>query len=177
MSQTTLEIPQGVPSDGTVRVDFIPAGGIADGGLAALLAEVQAATAEMIGCHMFGIGMGANTERKEKRRLCSKYKYELLGATTYTIDALQYIYDVQNDGSEANRAYEALSSDGDASGYLVVRWGMDAAEPLAEGQIVDIFAVRLGVQVKMAPEENDELQVTQEVVVQNQRIDYVLPAA
>lgn len=173
MTVATLNLPPGVPSDGTVRVDFIPDGGIANIS-AATLAELTAATAEMIGCHMFGLGMGATTERKEKRRLCSAVKYELLGATTYTIEALSYIYDVQNPGSESNRAYEALTPL--TSGTLVVRWGMDAAVPLAASQVVDLFPVRLGLQIKQSPEENDELTVSQEVTVGNPVIDYVIPA-
>lgn len=173
MSVQTLNIPEGVPSDGTVRVDFVPT--LADY-TASTLAALTGATAEMIGCHMFGIGMGANTERKEKRRLCSKNKYELLGATTYTIDALNYIYDVQNPESDTNAAYAALAPR--TTGFLVIRWGIDAATPLAEDQVVDIFPVRLGQQIKQAPEENDELTVSQEVVVIGDPvIDYVIPAA
>lgn len=173
MSVQTLNIPEGVPSDGTVRVDFVPT--LTDP-LAATLAELTGATAEMIGCHLFGIGMGANTERKEKRRLCSRNKYELLGATTYTIDALNYVYDVQNPESHTNAAYAALVPR--TTGFLVVRWGIDAGEPLAEGQVVDIFPIRLGQRIKQAPEENDELTVSQEVVVIGDPVeDYVIPAA
>ena len=44
MTVATLNLPPGVPSDGTVRVDFIPDGGIANI-KAATLAELTAATA------------------------------------------------------------------------------------------------------------------------------------
>lgn len=175
MTVATLNIPEGVPSDGTVRVDFVPTAGIADWP-EPTLAEVTGATAEMIGCHMFAIGTGANIERKEKKRLCSKTKYELLGATTYTVDALQYVYDVQNPESDTNAAYAALTPF--TTGYLIIRWGLDAATPLEGTQVVDILPVRLGPQIKMTPEENDELTVSQEVsVIGEPLIDYVLPAA
>ena len=175
MTVATLNIPEGVPSDGTVRVDFVPTAGIVDPA-AATLTELTGATAEMIGCHLFGIGMGATTERKEKKRLCAKAKYELLGATTYTIEALQYIYDVQNPSSDANAAYAALVPH--STGYLVVRWGIDAAEDLKASQVVDIYPVRLGPQIKQAPEENDELTVSQEVaVIGDPVIDYEIPSS
>lgn len=175
MTVATLNIPEGVPSDGTVRVDFVPDGGIA-AWPEATLTELTGATAEMIGCHLFGIGMGATIDRKEKRRLCSRTKYELLGSTTYTIEDLNYVYDVQNPESDTNAAYAALAPF--TTGYLVVRWGLDAALPLAAAQVVDIFPVRLGPQIKQAPEENDELTVSQAVsVVGEPVIDYAIPAA
>ena len=175
MTVTTLNIPAGVPSDGNVRVDFIPSGGFADY-MAATFEELTAATAEMIGCHLFGLGQGATIDRKEKRRLCSKYKYELLGSTTYTIEDLQYVYDVQNPESDTNAAYAALTPF--TEGYLVVRWGIDAGTAIQAGQVVDILPVRLGPQIKLAPEENDELQVSQAVSVTGApNIDYEVPAA
>lgn len=175
MTVTTLNIPAGVPSDGNVRVDFIPAGGFADP-TAATLAELTAATAEMISCHLFAINQSATTDRKEKRRLCSKYKYELLGSTTYTIEDLNYVYDVQNPESDTNAAYAALVPF--TEGYLVIRWGIDAGTAIEAGQVVDILPVRLGPQIKQAPEENDELTVSQAVSVTGTPvIDYEVPAA
>ena len=174
MTVQTLNIPEGIPSDGTVRVDFVPTAGIADPN-AATLSELTGATAEMIGCHLFGIGTGADTERKEKKRLCQKNKYELLGATKYRIDALNYVYDVQNPESDTNAAYAALTPF--STGYLVVRWGIDAATDLTAGHVVDIFPVRLGPQIKQTPEENDELTVRQEVsVIGDPVIDYEIAA-
>lgn len=175
MTVTTLNIPSGVPSDGNVRVDFFPSGAFEDY-TEATLAELTDAAAEMIGVHMFGLGQGATTDRKEKRRLSSKVKYELLGSTTYTIEDLTYVYDVQNPESETNAAYAALTPH--TEGFLAVRWGIDAATGLEAGQVVDILPVRLGAQIKQAPEENDELVVSQPVsVIGTPCIDYTIPAA
>lgn len=176
MTVATLNIPPGTPSDGTVACWFVPEGGLVDY-TAPTVVEVSATTAQALAAHLFGLGQGGTTARKEKRRLGSKYNYEILGATTYTIEDLSYVYDVQNPTSETHAAYTALVPF--TTGHLVVRWGIDAAEPPAEGDVVDVIPVRFGPQIKQQPEENDELTVSQAVsVIGTPAVDVTLaPAA
>jgi len=174
VSVQTLNIPPGVPSDGNVRVDFVPDGGLADY-TAPSAAEVAAATAQNLSCHLFGIGENATEERKEKRRLCSVQKYELLGSTAYTIDDLSYVYDVQNPESLTHEAYAALVPG--TTGFLVIRWGIASGVAPAAAQVVDVYPVRLGAQRKQAPEENDELTTLQSLVVTGDKVTDVELAA
>ena len=175
MTVTTLNIPPGIPSDGNVRVDFVPSGGFVDY-TAPTVAEVTGATAQHLTCHIFPVAPSGAVERKEKRRMCSKEKYELIGGTTYTIDDVQYVYDIQDETSDTHAAYAALTPG--ITGYLVFRWGMDVATDPAAGQIVDVFPVRLGPQNKMPPEENDELMVSQPVgIIGSPALDVALAGA
>lgn len=162
MTVATLNIPPGVPSDGTVAVWFVPEGGLANYQTPAAT-EVSAVTAQALAAHLFGIGQGGETARKEKRRLGSKVNYEILGSTTYTIEDLSYVYDVQNPTSETHAAYTALVPF--TKGHFVVRWGVDAAEDPAVGDVVDVIPVRFGPQIKQQPEETDELTVSQAVSI------------
>lgn len=174
MSIPTLGIPQGISSDGTIRADWVPEGGFADPSNPSA-AEVMAASAQNLSCHLFSVGVGATEARKEKRRLCSKQAYELLGATTWTIEDLEYVYDVQNPDSDTHQAYAALIPG--SRGFLVLRYGMDAMEDPESGHVVDIVPARLGAQRKQPPVENDELTVMQSVVVTSDIIQDVELAA
>lgn len=164
MTVTTLNIPPGVPSDGTVSAYFVPAAGLA-AYKAPKATEVNAATAQNLSCHVFSVGLDATEQRNRKRRLCSKQSYEILGATEWTIEDLSYVYDVQNPTSLTHEAYAALVPG--TEGFLVLRYGIDAVEEpeVAVGDVVDVVPVRLGVQRKQAPAENDELTTMQSLVV------------
>lgn len=176
MSIPTLGIPQGVSSDGMIRADWVPEGGFADPNNPTVT-EVLAASATNLSCHLFSVGVGATEARKEKRRLCSKQAYELLGATTWTIEDLEYVYDVQNPESDTHKAYAALVPG--SRGFLVLRYGKDSMTDPEAGDIVDIVPSRLGAQRKQPPVENDELTVMQSVVVTDEIIQDVelAPAA
>lgn len=162
MTVATLNIPPGIPSDGTVRVDFVPAGGFEDY-TTPTVAEVTGATAQHLTCHIFPVAPTGTVQRNTKRRMCSKQAYEILGSTEYTVEDIRYVYDVQNPESYTHEAYAALVPG--IEGYLVFRWGIDVgADPEAE-QVVDVFPVRLGPQIKLPPEENDELMTSQSVAI------------
>lgn len=178
MSVTILEIPRGVPSDGTVKVAFVPDGGFADY-TAPTLAELQAAGVTDISCLLMQDGFGEDAEEgtNTDRRMCSKEAYTLGGTVTWTIQDLRYVYDVQNPESPTNEAYAALTPG--TRGFIVARWGKDASVDFAGGDIVDVFPVELGVQRKQTPEANSELKVLQRPrVIGNKASDVALaPAA
>lgn len=159
-----LTIPPGVDAQGSVLVKFVPE-------LTApadpTVAEVTAATAIDLSCYLTkeGFKPGAETDKWKDERLCTKNVFEQDGATTYKIEALEYIYDPQEPESLSNKAYAALPRG--TSGYLVVRWGKDIENnpELAVGDIVDVWPVTVGNRVKQPPEENSKLKVQQEVSV------------
>lgn len=173
MSIAALDIPQGVSSDGTVSALYVP------GGLASTtppsLAAATGNGSQDLSCYIFAFGEGADQATKQKRRLCQKQSYTLLGPVTPTIDEIQYVYDVQNPDSETHAAYAALVPH--STGHLIVRWGIDSSVPWAVGDIVDIYPVRLGVQRKLTPEENDELMVAQQIAVIGNKVTDVALAA
>lgn len=178
MSVTILEIPPGIPSDGTVKVAWVPDGGFADY-TAPTLAELQVAGVTDLSCLLMQDGFGEEAEEgtNTDRRLCSKQAYTLGGTVTWTIQDLRYVYDVQNPESPTNAAYAALAPG--TKGFLVARWGKDAAVDFAGGDVIDVFPAELGVQRKQAPEANSELKVLQRPRVTGNKVTDVtlLPAA
>ena len=153
-----LNIPTGVTSNGTVQVHWVPT--LTDPN-APSLAELGAAGALDISCYLTadGLSLSADETTTTNRRLCSKQEYTIGGTITWSIGALRYVWDPQGLYADTHNAYEALVPG--TAGYLVVRWGKDAEEPLAAGDVVDVFAVTLGEQVPQTPEANSELYVTQ----------------
>ena len=153
-----LNIPTGVTSNGTVQVHWVPT--LADPN-APTTAEISGTGSLDISCYLTadGLSLSADEATSTSRRLCSKQEYTLGGTITWSIAALRYVWDPQGLYTDTHDAYEALVPG--TSGYLVVRWGKDAEEPLAAGDVVDVFAVTLGEQVPQTPEANSELYVTQ----------------
>ena len=162
MSVQTLNIPPGIPSDGTARVDFVPAEGFANYHEPSV-AEVSGATAQHLTCHIFPVAPTGTVQRNTKRRMCSKQAYEILGSTEYTGEDIRYVYDGQNPAGDTHEAYAALVPG--TEGFLVFRWGIDVSEDPEAAQVVDVFPVRLGPQIKLPPEENDELMTSQSVAI------------
>lgn len=175
MTVTSLNIPQGVPSNGMVRVDFAPEGTFADRANPTL-AELNSPTVVHVTCHVFPFAPQGSVTRTEKRRMCSVQAYEILGATAYTIEDITYVYDVQDPESVTNEAYAAMVPG--TTGDLVFRWGVAVGEDHVADELLDLFPVRLGPQNKMPPEADDELIVSQPVaVVGNAIVDVALAAA
>lgn len=158
MSIAALELPPGIPSDGTVKVAFVPDGGFAN---YQVPTPAEVIAGQELSCHLMqdGYGESADEGTNTDRRLCSKEAYTIGGSVTWTITDLRYVYDVQNPDSLTHEAYAALAPG--TKGYLVARWGKDAAEPWAAGDVVDVYPVQLGVQRKQTPEANSELKVLQ----------------
>lgn len=160
MTAITLDIPPGVPSDGTVKVAFVPDGGFDDYRTPGLTEIIATGVTDLSALLMAdGFGENADEGTNTDRRLASRQAYTLGGTVTWSIQDLRYVYDVQNPDSPTNAAYAALAPG--SRGYLVARWGKNAAEDFAEGDVVDVFRVELGVQRKQAPEANSELKVLQ----------------
>lgn len=155
-----LAIPTGVSSNGTVTVTWVPT--LADPA-APTVAEITAGTD--ISCYLTTTGLGLSVDQTTTtaRRLCSKDDYTIGGSKTWTLSDLQYVWDPQSLYTDTNDAYVALAPD--SVGYLVIRWGKDAEEAAAAGDVVDVFSVTLQDQIPQTPEANSELYVNQPVIV------------
>jgi hypothetical protein len=163
-------IPPGVPSDGYVKVQWVPTFADAE---APTLTEMNNASALELSCYLTRDGFQPNAEEQisTDERLCSKEITETLGKIKWSIDDLTYIYDAQDPSGLSNEAYAALVER--AEGHLVVAWGKDADEAWAVGDIVDVYQVVLGARRKQAPETNSTLKVKQKPHVQTRAAEDV----
>lgn len=152
--------PQGVPSDGMIKVAFVAS--LATVG-AVTTAELEAATSVDATCYLTSFTPNAEAQAIEDRRLCSKQVFEDFGTVTYTIGDITYVYDTQDAAGDSNKLYAALPTG--VEGYLVVGWGKDADDDWAIADVVDIYPVKMGPRVKQPPEANSKLKVVQKPFV------------
>lgn len=143
--------PDGVQAEGNVKVAF-----------AATLANPAAPTAaECTGAtDLSGYIKGgtftptADQSTGDDRRLASRETYQVLGRVTRGFDDVQYVYDPQNVTPSENVAYTTLVEG--VTGFIIVRWGIDADTAFAATQKVDVIPIECGAQRKVGPAENDE---------------------
>lgn len=169
----TLVIPPGVSADGSVKVQFVTT--LADPAAPKLATEINAVSSVEASCLLTKDGFTPNAETSEAsdERLCSKQLFEDYGTVTYTLEELTYIYDVQNPASDSNALYAAVPEG--TLGNLIVRWGQDADEDWAVGDVVDVYPVKMGPQIKQPPETNSKLKVKQKpFVVGNVQTDVLV---
>lgn len=154
------EFPVGVPSDGMIKVAFVPSLAV-EGEVA--LSELTAGTAVDATCYLTSFTPTADAQPVEDFRLCSKQVYEDFGSVTYSIGDITYVYDTQNPAEADHKLYAALPTG--TRGNLIVAWGKDADDAWAAGDVVDIYPVKMGPRVKQAPERNSKLKVSQKPFV------------
>jgi hypothetical protein len=155
--------PTGVPADGNVKVVWVAT--IAAQG-APTAAELTAGTTLDITCGVVGGGFttAADTTTTKDIRLCSRQVFEDVGDIAYSIEAIEYIITPQDVGASGeNKIMRTLAPN--TSGYIVVRWGMAFETAMAAAQIVDVYHVTLGPQVKQPPERNSKLRAKQKPYV------------
>jgi hypothetical protein len=152
------EFAQGsVPSDGNVKLWFVPTG---EGGTAVdplSVATLTAPTTKAITYSLTPDGWAHTTTENviEDGRLALKQMLELPGNVTDALE-ITYVY-----GAEDDVANIALAEG--ARGYIVARYAVDNAEEPTTGQKVDVFTVRAGVQRKNAPTANGVLTKSQKL--------------
>src|SRR5690606_10715017 len=114
-----------------------------------------------ISCYLTadGLSLSADQTTTTNRRLCSKQEYTIGGTITWSIGALRYVWDPQGPYTDTHAAYEALTPD--SSGYLVVRWGMDAETGLAGDDVGAGLRGTLGEEAPLPPGASPGLYVTQ----------------
>lgn len=158
---STTSVPPGFVADATLRVWFVTT--LADPA-APTLAEINATTSIDATCFFTnGFDPDATSATISDDRLCLKVVLEDKGSTTWTMNELNYIFDVQNPLSVSNKLYAALKEN--TSGFFVGRYGMDVDEDPSAGDIVDVIPVKMGTQVKLPPERNTKGRVKQKPFV------------
>lgn len=157
----TVTIPDSVLAEGNVKAVFVPT-----------LATVSAATLNAgtdISCYLMPDwdGPTASQNTGDSRRFCSRETFQRLGRKTWTIPPLVYTYDPQTAAGVPNEVYDALTEGNE--GFLVVGYGIDPADAFVATDLVDVFPVECGVQVKNArgADEFAPLTVTQTLAVTN----------
>lgn len=164
----TVSIPESVTAEGNVKAVFTTA--IVPPLTTPTPTELNGATAVDISCYLMPDwdGPTATQNTGEDRRFCSRETFTRLGRNQWEISPLVYTYlpqELGTPGDAANEVYEALPPD--TTGYLVVSYGKDPSTAFAAGDIVDVFPVEAGVQVKQArgTDEFAPLTVTQALAV------------
>lgn len=160
----SVEIPESVLAEGNVKIVFVPTlASQTAPSIAVLNAGVD------VSCFLMPDwdGPTATQNTGDSRRFCSRETFQRLGRKTWTIPPLVYTYVPQEAGGDGNEAYDALAEGNE--GFLVVGYGVDPADPFAVADLVDVFPVECGVQVKGArgSDEFAPLTVTQTLAVTN----------
>lgn len=169
-----LTIPPGVDANGRRNALFIPT--------STLSAATLTSTAIELICYLSKgtLGMSAETERGTDDRECTTVSAEVLGNTSYSFNDLEYVYEPQDAAgtSVTNKAYNNLTPL--TNGFLILRNGIVADTALAAGQVVDVFPITLGPQIRKSPDGSnpaEKLKITQSVIVgQGVLFDQVLAA-
>ena len=161
----TVTIPESITAEGNVKAAFVAA--IAD------LDEptpTEANGGVDISCYLMPDWEGptATQNTGEDRRFCSRETFTRLGRNQWEISPLVYTYlpqELGTPGNAANDVYEALTPD--TTGFLVIAYGKDPSAAFAADDIVDVFPIEAGVQVKQAvgTDEFAPLTVTQALAV------------
>ena len=156
-----IEIPS-IPADGNKLVLVVPA--IADVD-APTIAELTAASVVDISCYLTGDGWSPSKEQASiaDERLCSTETFERPGRKTRGLE-VTYI-DNTNSPYEAefNKAVDTLVEGTDH--YIVTRRGLPYEQPLAAGQIVEIWPVTAGEQREVPEEANSVTRTIQKLFV------------
>lgn len=150
----SASFPTGVPANGNVKVSWV-----------ATIADMTAPTATALNagvditCGIVGGGFtpGATVNTSQDIRLCSRQVFDSVGDTAYTIDDIEFIVTPQDvSPTGENKIGRTLAAN--TTGYIVVRWGAPYEDAYAADDVVDVYHVTLGPQVKQAPERNSTLR-------------------
>lgn len=111
------------------------------------VAALTGAGGETISCFVYGGRLGTAVETNRgpaPRRACDDSEREIDGATKYTMEPLQILYDPQGDPEDTNNAARSALAEG-STVYLIERLGLSAKNVAwAVGQKVVVHHVRLG---------------------------------
>jgi hypothetical protein len=149
-------IPASMPSDGTLKVAFVPA-------FTGKLTELKAASAKELSCYLTAFAPGTDEATVTDSRLCSKQDFEQPGKVTESLEVTYVFNTIVPDDDVARTTLKQ-----GVIGFLVLRWGLDVDDEWAVGQEVDYYPIRAGVQRKMAPEANSVHKIGQKTFVRGE---------
>lgn len=156
-------VPTSIPADGSLKVLWVPT--IADPS-EPTITEVEALTAVDLSCYITADGWTPATDEQVSTddRLCSRQTFERVGRFTDTL-SVTYVFQGQEPDAEDNKAQATLRHK--ELGYVIARWGMDYEPDIEIGDIVDVYVVECGVQVKQAPEANGRQKIMQKLFIRS----------
>lgn len=149
------DIPESMPSDGTLKVTYVP---VFDSSTATL----EGVTAIDLSCYLTQDGFDPTTDEATvvDSRLCSKQDFEQPGRVTESL-MLMYVFNTIDEDQDDARQTLAQGT----SGFIVVRWGLDFDVAYATGQEVDAYPIKTGVQRKQKPEQNSVHKIQQKAFI------------
>lgn len=158
-----MATPTSIPADGNVKAAFVAT--IADP-TAPTASELTAAGVVDLSLYLTGDGFQPATDQGAVTdpRFASVQVFEQPGRETDTLQ-LMYVYQGQSIAATDNKAHSTLAKN--TTGYVVMRWGGDYSAAFAASDVVDVWPVKCGVQMKMAPEGQgtDVLKISQKMFV------------
>lgn len=166
----TLVMPEGVPTLGATKVKGVIS--IASQTAPKLATEINVATSVDLSLFLYPAGWSptGNTAKGTRPvRLGSKKEREIFNRTTWSLGALQYVYDPQAIDTAPGNAAKALLVEG-AVLHLLERLGLDAETvAFAIGDRTRDHWVRCGPQIPSGDrtDENGEFYMMQELIYVN----------
>lgn len=147
------DVPESMPSDGTLKVTFVSSPTVNAASLTA---------GEDLSCYLTSDGWNPGTDEATvtDSRLCSKQDFEQPGRVTESLE-IGYVYNTQQTDEDIARQ----SLERGTVGYLAVRWGYDYDQAWATGQEYDLYPIKTGVQRKQPPEQNSVLKMMQKCFI------------
>ncbi|NUO35504.1 MAG: hypothetical protein HOQ27_10650 [Dermatophilaceae bacterium] len=161
-----LTIPPGVDANGRRNFIFVPTNSLS-------VAVLTGSTAVDLACYLTKgtFGVTSDTQRGTDERECTLVAAEVMGNTTYSMNDLEYVWEPQDTtaNSTTNQALNKLGPrTGGATGFIIVRYGIQQDTALAAGQLVDQLPVTLGPQLPASVDGSnpaEKLKITQAVVI------------
>ncbi len=151
---TLEDTPKSVPTDGNLRIAFVPAGSNAKS-----VAILNGGTTKLITYSLTpaGFNRGVTEETVSDERLTLRQLLEAAGTIGETLE-VQYVF-----GDAADVAAPALAEG--VEGTIVARYAVPNATDFAVAQKVDLIPIRCGRQRKDAPTRNGVFTKTQKLFV------------
>ncbi len=156
-----MTAPLSVLGDGNVRVTWTPT--MSDPA-APSVATLNGVTAVDLSCYLTADGLttGADEQSVTDDRLCTVQSFEKPGRFSHTMQ-LSYVYQPQLPAAQDNKAQTTLVHL--TTGFITIGWGLAYTTAYIAGQIVDVYPVQAGKQIKQPPEANAVLKIMQKVFV------------
>lgn len=158
----TSPLPTSVPSDGTLRIDFVPT--IANTA-APKLTELNAAGAQELAGYVTGDGWAPSGEQATvtDERIASTQTFEQPGRKSKSL-TLTYVHNP--DDPTNNEAYITLEEG--VTGNIVARYGVPRGQAYAVGDLVDVWPITAGEAMKNWNGANSVHTATQRLFITNQ---------
>lgn len=152
----TVPAPDGIDAAGRSAVMFVTA--IADTA-APKVTELSGAT--HISCVIDGFEATVDVPTSRRRKYCAKQSTQRVGAAAYSIAPVIVLDDPQGTAASGYDYLDTLEEG--VEGFLLERRGIDFDEPLATGQKVNVYPVKLAairdVPLDLETEDGQKFQI------------------